>query len=93
MPKKTIADLINIFIDIFSTLIPFLAALAFFLFMLGVAKYIRSSGSEKDAKDSKNLLIWGIVGIFILVTIWGIISFMRSELGFGAGVVLPRISF
>lgn len=89
----TLTTLINIFIDIFKTLLPFLAALAFFVFLIGVARYIKSSGSEKDTKDSKNLLIWGIVGMFILVTIWGIISFIKSELGFGADVVIPQIKF
>lgn len=90
---KTISELITMFINIVSTLIPFMGALAFFVFLLGVARYIKSSGSEKDTKDSKNLLIWGVVGMFILVTIWGIISFIKSELGFGADVVIPQIKF
>ncbi len=90
---KTISELITMFINIVSTLIPFMGALAFFVFLIGVARYIKSSGSEKDTKDSKNLLIWGVVGMFILVTIWGIISFIKSELGFGADVVIPQIKF
>lgn len=89
----TIKGLIDMFIDIISTLIPFMAALAFFVFIIGVARYIRASGNEKDTKDSKNFLIWGVVGIFILVTIWGIISFIKGELGFGEGVSIPQIKF
>lgn len=81
------------FIDIGTRLIPLLGAIAFMVFIYGVAKFIRSAGSEKDLKDSKNILIWGIVGLFILITIWGIISFIRSEFGFGSDVIIPQIRF
>jgi hypothetical protein len=74
--------------------IPLLGAVAFLVFVWGVAKFIRAAGSGKDLKDSKNLLIWGAIGIFILVTIWGIISFLRSEFGFDAGNLgIPQITF
>lgn len=73
--------------------IPFLGAIAFLVFVLGVAKFIKSSGTDKEIKDKKNLLIWGVIGIFVLVTIWGIIAFLRSELGFGGDIGIPQIHF
>ena len=74
-------------------LIPLAFTLALLFFFWGVAKYIKSAGSEKDSKDSKNLLIWGIVGLFVMVTIWGIVSFLKSDLGFGSDVGVPQIHF
>jgi heme/copper-type cytochrome/quinol oxidase subunit 2 len=88
---KTISELITMFIGIVSALIPFMGALAFLVFMLAIVKFIRSAGNEKEIKESKNLLIWGVIGLFILVSIWGIISFMKGELGFSENVTLPQI--
>lgn len=86
---------INWFVDIGLTIIPFLGALAFLAFVWGVARYIKSAGNEKEIKDSKNLLIWGVIGMFILITIWGIIYFLQGELGFQTGSVplIPQIRF
>lgn len=82
---------VGMFTDIGLALIPFLGAVAFLVFILGVGKFIRSAGSEKDLKDSKNLLIWGVIGLFVLVTIWGIVAFLQSEFGFGSTPGIPQI--
>lgn len=83
---------IEMFTNIGLSIIPFLGAVAFLVFVWGVARFIRSAGNEKEIKDSKNLLIWGIIGLFVLVTIWGIIAFLSSEFGFGSGTPgIPQI--
>lgn len=82
---------IEIFTDIGLAIIPFIGTVAFFIFVLGVARFIKSTGSDKEMKDSKNLLIWGIIGMFIMVTVWGIISFLRSELGFNDNLGIPQV--
>lgn len=86
-----IRGVISWFTDIGLKIIPLLGVIAFLFFVYGVARYIKSAGSEKEIKDSKNLLIWGVVGLFIMVTIWGIIAFLSSELGFGSTPLIPQI--
>lgn len=88
-----LTNIIEMFTNIGLKIIPLLGAVAFLVFVYGVAKFIRSAGSEKDLKDSKNLLIWGIVGLFVLVTIWGIIAFLSGEFGFGSGIGIPQVKF
>lgn len=79
------------FIKIGLRVIPLLGAIAFLMFVWGVAQFIRAAGNEKELKDSKNLLIWGVIGMFVLITIWGIISFLRSEAGFGSEIGIPQL--
>ena len=88
---NNLTDIINLFISIGLKLVPFLGAVAFLIFVWGVARFIKSAGSEKELKDSKNLLLWGIVGLFVLVTIWGIVAFLQSEFGFGTRPAIPQI--
>jgi hypothetical protein len=89
---KDLTGIINLFTDIGLSVIPFLGAVAFLVFVWGVARFIKSAGSEKEIKDSKNLIVWGVIGLFILVTIWGIISFMKNEFSFGKDVGIPQIN-
>jgi len=88
--KTTLSDLIYIFINLGLKIIPFLGVVAFLVFILGVGKFIKASSDEKN-KDAKNFLIWGIIGMFILVTIWGILTFIRGEFGLTGTLGIPQI--
>ncbi len=88
-----LTGIIGLFIKIGLRVIPLLGAIAFLVFVWGVARYIKSAGSEKEIKDSKNILIWGLIGLFVLVSIWGIIAFLRNEFNFGGGEFgIPQIN-
>jgi hypothetical protein len=87
-----LGDIIDLFVKIGLTLVPFLGALAFLGFVFGVGRFIKSSGNESELKKSKSIIVWGIVGLFIMFAIWGIISFLRSEFGFGNDVGIPQIT-
>lgn len=63
-------------------LIPLAFAACIFYFFWGIAKYMRAgAGSEEAAKEGKNIMIWGVVGIFVAFSIWGIIALIQNELG------------
>ena len=76
-------DLINAAFGIVTnTLIPLAFALCLFYFFWGVTKYIRTgAGSEDAAKEGRQIMIRGIIGLFVAFSIWGIITFIKSELG------------
>ena len=62
-------------------LIPLAFALCMLYFFWGVAKYIRTgAGGEKAAEEGKQVMVWGLVGLFVAFSIWGIISFIQVEL-------------
>ena len=75
-------DLINSAFEIItSILIPLAFALCLLYFFWGVVKYIGTGATNEDAaKEGKNIMVWGIVGLFVAFSIWGIISFIQSEL-------------
>lgn len=87
----TITGIIEMFINLGLKLIPFLGALAFLTFVFGVGNFIKNSDNEKEIGKSKNIIIWGIVGLFVLFSIWGILAFLKSEFGFNGDVFIPQI--
>ena len=76
-------DAAKIFTDLAFQIVPLLAVVALLVFVFGVVRFIRSTGSETDMQKNKAILVWGVIGLFVLFTIWGIVAFFRSELGFG----------
>lgn len=59
-------------------LIPLVFALALLLFFWGVAKYIWSEGQGKE--DGKKIMIWGVVALFVMSAVWGLVAFIEDEL-------------
>jgi len=56
------------------------AAAALFFFFWGVAKFVKAAGDEEAIKQGKSLMIWGIIALFVISALWGIISFIQTEL-------------
>mgnify|MGYP001600286891 CR=1 FL=1 len=83
-------ELVGKFTDIGIKLIPLLGIIAFLVFIVGVGRFIRTSGQSKEA--DKGMLTYGVVALFVLMTIWGILSFLGSEFGFGNRLAVPQIN-
>lgn len=74
-------DLIFIFIDLINTALPVIAGIGVLVFFWGLAKFIRNAGDAENHQDGKNLMIWGVIGFFVMVTVWGLVQFGQSSLG------------
>lgn len=81
---QNFSDLVNIFLDLISLALPVIAGLALLAFMWGLVKFIANvgGGGEKAITDGKNLMIWGLVALFVMVSVWGLLAFFHNDLGF-----------
>ncbi len=59
--------------DILLSLVPLLSSVALLLFFWGMADYIFRAGNERATEDGRQRMIWGIVGLFSIAAVWGII--------------------
>ena len=70
-------------------LVVFLIALAVVWFIWNVVKYTMSS--DEDGKEkAKSQMIWGIVAIAVIVSVWGLVAILQGLFGVnttGAGNV------
>jgi uncharacterized membrane protein YdjX (TVP38/TMEM64 family) len=66
---------------IINPLITFLFALAIIYFIYGLAKYLLSPDNEEIRKTSKQHMLWGVVGMFIMVAVFGIMNILLTTLG------------
>ena len=75
----------NVNNDIIGTLTTTFMVLSFCVFGFGVAKFIYGRYSDKsslgDIKKAKDFMLWGVIALFILVSIWGVIKIIQGFIG------------
>ncbi len=80
----------NLVYIINSVLVPVLFAIAFIVFLYGIAKaYIFSSGNEEAVKEGHKLLLWGIIAFVVMVSLWGIVNVFADTFGL-SGYYAPQ---
>ena len=94
-PNQGVAGLFNFVGVVLNRVVPLLISLAIVFFIWKVFQYT-IAGDEEAKKEAKTGMIWGIVGIFVMVSIWGLVAILQSTFG-TAGVTgsigqqLPQI--
>jgi hypothetical protein len=64
-------------------LVPLFMVLAVAVFFWGIVKYITASGDAEKEKSARGYIMWGLLGIFVLVAFWGLITILANTLGIG----------
>jgi len=78
----TIRDLVN-------TIVPLFMVVAVAVFLWGIVKYITAAGDEEKAKAARGYIIYGLIGVFVMVCFWGIIQVVASTFGITPGGTVP----
>ncbi|OGG78019.1 hypothetical protein A3A36_00935 [Candidatus Kaiserbacteria bacterium RIFCSPLOWO2_01_FULL_52_12b] len=73
---QTILYIIN------AILVPVLFAIAFIVFLYGIAKaYIFSHGDPEKVKEGHSLVFWGIIAFAIMISVWGLVNVVANTFG------------
>ena len=72
----TFATIVQNIVSLINLLIGVLSALAVVVFFIGLVRYIRESSDAKGHSEGKERIIWSLVALFILFSIWGILALM-----------------
>ena len=91
---KPIAENVAAIGGIVNTLVIVVVSLAFLYFFWNLGQYVLKSGPEEKTTAKTNM-IWAVVAMFVIVSLWGLIAFIRSIFGVEAGtannVTLPKV--
>jgi len=68
----------NIKVYILNPIIGFMFAVAVVMFIYGIVEYIWSADNEDKVAVGKTHMIWGIVGIFVMVGVYGILNLLSG---------------
>ncbi len=78
--------------DILNMVIPVLVVLGIVYFVWGVITYVISS-DEEAKKSGRNRMIYGIIGLAVIVAMWGLVNILVSTFGLNSNtqVTLPTV--
>jgi len=93
LPLVSLAASINNISDVGSfiintinnVLVPVLFAVAFIVFLWGAFKtFILGANSEEVKVEGKNLMLWGLIGFFVMVSVWGLVNILTGSVSFSS---------
>ncbi len=63
---------------LYKTVVPFLFALATVGFIWGIMQYYLNPDNEEKRKKGKNFIIGGLIALFVMLSIWGIVGILTG---------------
>ena len=64
--------------------VPVIFAVAFIVFLWGAFDAFIIGATNDTAKEKgKNLMLWGLIGFFVMVSIWGLVNILTGTVSFG----------
>lgn len=72
-------------------LVPLLFAIAFIVFLYGITKaYIFSHGEPGEVSEGHKLILWGVIGFAVMISLWGLVNIVSFTFGL-TGQVVPSL--
>ncbi|MEI6480562.1 MAG: hypothetical protein WCO12_03535 [bacterium] len=75
--------------SVMGRLVPLIIGFAMVVFLWGVLNYIFHANDVEKRKEGKNFMIWGLIGLFVMVSLWGIVAALANSLNFH--LVIPSL--
>ena len=79
----TFSGYVNGFIGLLNTVVvPVIFALAFAAFVFGLVNaFFFGAGDETKRKEGRLFFLWGLIGMVVLFSVWGLVNLLLSTLG------------
>lgn len=61
-------------------IIPLLFSIALVFFIIGIVKFF--VGGEEKLAEAKQMALWGIIGLFVMFSVWGLVNILINTFGF-----------
>ena len=75
---------------IVQSIVPLLFALAIVGFIWGVIQMVINPEDAEKRKQGKQFMVWGIIALFVMVSVWGLVQIVSNT--FGINPIVPQLS-
>ena len=73
--KDFVSKIISCFLN---PIVSLVVSFSVVIFLFGVFKFISSESGGEGKNDGKSFMFWGIIGIFVMVSLWGLVNIFKS---------------
>lgn len=74
-----------------SFVVPFLVGIALVMFLAGIVKYVASGDNEEKKDAGKGLMIFGIIALFVMTAVWGLVKILYTTILPGKAFEIPNL--
>ncbi|MBI2673723.1 MAG: hypothetical protein HYX23_00360 [Candidatus Zambryskibacteria bacterium] len=73
--------------------LPIVVGIALLAFFWGLVKFIFAQGDETAKADAKKIMLWGLIALFVMISVWGLVRFIGTALGVNQGdtIIVPTV--
>ena len=82
---QTLANVVLQFKSISTLVYGSMFVVALILFFVGIFQYLAPGGDATKRKDGMQYMGFGVIALFVMVGVWGIVAFISQTLGIGIG--------
>lgn len=71
--------------------VPILGMSGLLLFIWGVTQYVINANNEEAREKGRQVIMWGIIALTVMVTLFGLVRVLVVTLGIETGVAIPQL--
>lgn len=82
---ETVTDANSLFIlvkDILKAILPIIISIAVIYFVYNALMYMIAADEERKG-EAKSKMIYGLIALFVMVSVWGLVGVLSGTFGFG----------
>ncbi len=77
-----VTELLQLALKIINLFIPIIFGISIIIFFWGMAQFIlKDAGNEKTRADGKKKMLWSIIALFVMASLFGILNFIGVSIG------------
>lgn len=81
---QNIIRLIGNLQTIVASVVPLLIGFGLVIFIWSLTRYILKTDDKEGREGARNIMVWGVASLFVIVGLWGFVNFLIS-IFFGTG--------
>lgn len=82
-----ISDIVSSFLNLLTKgFIPAIISLGLLYFIWGLVKYLTSAGDASKRSEGVKVMLNGVIGLTIMVTVWAIVGLISNLIGSPVGI-------
>lgn len=74
----TLGELVGKVTGVINIAIPVVSGLILLAFFWGIARYVFSGGDAMEKGRGKEIILWGLIAIFVTFSMWGIVMVLQN---------------
>ncbi len=91
--QGTLGGVLGTIKGLMDSIIPIIIVGAVIYFFYGVAKYVMAAGDEDAQTAGRSVMIYGIIGLFVIVAVWGLVGLLGTTFGINIGGPAPTLPY